>query len=74
MVYPEGTRRRKLSIDGDNLLPFKKGPFHLAKKLNFRIIPIVLSGSLRLLPKGHYLPKGGTLFMKYLEPIEKEEI
>ena len=30
-IAPEGTRRRKKSEDnGDHLLPFKKGPFHMA--------------------------------------------
>lgn len=48
-VSPEGTRRRKKSVGNiDQLLPFKKGPFHLAKNSKSSIIPIVWIGCKRL--------------------------
>lgn len=48
-ISPEGTRRRKNSTgDVEQLLPFKKGPFHLAKDSNASIIPVVWIGCRRL--------------------------
>jgi len=41
LIAPEGTRRRKASVDDceDNFLkPFKKGPFHLACNNNFPVL------------------------------------
>lgn len=49
IVSPEGTRRRSKSIgDGSELLPFKKGPFHLAKNSGCSITPLVYTGASRL--------------------------
>jgi 1-acyl-sn-glycerol-3-phosphate acyltransferase len=48
-IAPEGTRRRTLSTGSvDQLLPFKKGPFHLAKDAGASIIPVVYNGCSRL--------------------------
>lgn len=48
-ISPEGTRRRKKSIGSvEQLLQFKKGPFHLAKNSNAGIIPVVWMGCKRL--------------------------
>lgn len=48
-ISPEGTRRRKKSIGSvEQLLPFKKGPFHLAKNSKASIVPIVWTGCYRL--------------------------
>lgn len=48
-ISPEGTRRRKKSIGSvEQLLPFKKGPFHLAKNSKSSIIPVVWIGCNRL--------------------------
>ena len=51
-IAPEGTRRRTKSIgDVSQLLPFKKGPFHMAKHSNADIIPVVVNGARRLCTK-----------------------
>lgn len=47
IIAPEGTR----STTGQ-LLPFKKGPFHLWESLNGPIVPIVINGAFELLPPG----------------------
>jgi len=47
LAYPEGTRSRDGSI-----LPFKKGPFVLALQAGVPIVPVVIAGSLRVMPSG----------------------
>ena len=47
IVFPEGTR----SPDG-HLRRFKSGPFHLAVEAQVPIIPVTVSGSQRITPKG----------------------
>ena len=49
MIFPEGTRTR----DG-NVGNFKRGAFMLAKKYNFRILPVVLEGGHRAMPTGSW--------------------
>ncbi len=62
-VAPEGTRRRKASQDnGQHILPFKKGPFHLAKRAEANIIPVTYQGVNRLTSPGCWRP-GNFLMM-----------
>lgn len=65
MVYPEGTR----SLDG-RLLPFKKGPFHLAAETGFPIVPVTMLGTFEMMPKGKFASKGGTVTMIFHPPID----
>lgn len=55
-VFVEGTR----SPDG-RLLPFKKGPFFLAMESGVPVVPVTLSGTSALLPKGSLQLKAGTV-------------
>jgi 1-acyl-sn-glycerol-3-phosphate acyltransferase len=65
MVYPEGTR----STDGC-LLPFKKGPFHLAADSGFPIVPVTMLGTFEMMPKGKFASKGGTATVVFHPPID----
>ncbi len=47
LVYPEGTR----SLDG-RLSSFKKGPFFLAQQTGAPIVPVAISGTQHMMPKG----------------------
>lgn len=60
-IAPEGTRRRSNSIGPDQVLPFKKGPFHLARAIGTDIIPCAIIGSHRLWPPGQFFPSAGNV-------------
>jgi 1-acyl-sn-glycerol-3-phosphate acyltransferase len=64
-IYPEGTRSR----DG-RLLPFKKGPFHLAAETGFPVVPITILGTYELLPKGSWVAKPGTATLVFHDPVD----
>ncbi|HLF55348.1 MAG TPA: lysophospholipid acyltransferase family protein, partial [Thermoanaerobaculia bacterium] len=65
VFFPEGTR----SEDG-RLARFKKGGFMMARQLALPILPISISGSWRILPKGCLAPRPGTLRVRIHPPIE----
>ncbi len=64
-VYPEGTR----SPDG-RLLPFKKGPFHLAIETGVPVVPITMLGTYEMMPKGRMFTKGGTATVVFHPPMD----
>lgn len=68
VIFPEGTR----SFDG-RLLPFKKGGFMLAIQSGQPIVPISISGSYRVLPKGRWLVKPGTVTLTIHDPIPTDD-
>lgn len=65
VMFPEGTR----SSTGE-LLPFKKGAFVLALELGVPVIPIGISGSRSLMPKGSFLVRPGTMHVHIGRAIE----
>ena len=67
VIFPEGTR----SADG-RLLPFKRGGFLLAVKAKTAIVPITISGSSTLLPRGDWRLRGGEVEVIVSEPIDIE--
>ncbi len=64
-VFPEGTRSR----DG-RLLPFKKGPFHLAQEVGAPVVPVTILGSELLWPKGQRFPRPGTAKVIFHAPVD----
>ncbi|XP_066501472.1 1-acyl-sn-glycerol-3-phosphate acyltransferase beta isoform X2 [Hoplias malabaricus] len=64
-VFPEGTRNQK----GD-ILPFKKGAFHLAVQAQAPIIPIVFSSYSNFYLRKEKEFKSGTITLKILPKIE----
>lgn len=64
-VFPEGTRNQK----GD-LLPFKKGAFHLAVQAQAPIIPIVFSSYSNFYLRKEKEFKSGTITLKILPKIQ----
>jgi 1-acyl-sn-glycerol-3-phosphate acyltransferase len=67
-IYVEGKR----SLDG-KLLPFKKGPFHLAMESNVPVVPITISGSHDVMPKGRFALKAGTVSVIFHDAIEPKD-
>jgi 1-acyl-sn-glycerol-3-phosphate acyltransferase len=64
LVFPEGTR----SPDG-KLQPFKKGVFVMALKARVPIVPISISGSSKIMPKGKFLIHPGRVRITIHDPI-----
>ena len=64
IVFPEGTRS-----PGGSLRPFKSGPFHLAIEAQVPIIPVTVSGTQRITPKGSLVVHAGTAKITYGKPI-----
>jgi len=65
VIFPEGTR----SPDG-HLLPFKKGPFHLAMEANVPVIPVTLLGTFECWPKGTWKMRKGKTTVVFHPPID----
>jgi len=67
LVYPEGTR----SPDG-RLQQFKKGVFVMALKAHAPIVPISVSGSNKIMPKGKFVMRPGRIRITFHESISTE--
>lgn len=67
-IYPEGTRSR----DG-RLLPFKKGPFHLAMETGEPIVPVTILGTYEMMPKGSWIARSGTATLVFHPPIDPKQ-
>ena len=64
-IYVEGHR----SFDG-RLLPFKKGPFYLARECNVPVVPITISGTEAVMPKARFAIRPGMVTVQFHDPIE----
>src|SRR5208282_3702322 len=67
-IYVEGKR----SFDG-KLLPFKKGPFYLAMECGVPVVPITITGTLAVMPKGRFAIRPGMVTVNFHPPIEPQD-
>jgi 1-acyl-sn-glycerol-3-phosphate acyltransferase len=67
-VFPEGTRSR----DG-KLLPFKKGPFHLAMESGVPVVPMTILNSYELMPPGQDYVLPGTVRLIFHPPLDPRD-
>ena len=68
LIYPEGTR----SSDG-RLLPFKKGPFHLAMDSGVSVVPVTMLGTFESWPKTRFALRPGTATVIFHPPIDPHD-
>jgi 1-acyl-sn-glycerol-3-phosphate acyltransferase len=69
-IFPEGER----SFDG-KLLQFKDGPFRLACETNTPVLPIVIDGTMSILPRGGWRVNFQTpVYVKVLPPVYPREV
>ncbi|KAH8922814.1 1-acylglycerol-3-phosphate O [Atractiella rhizophila] len=67
VIFVEGTRS---NAQGPDLLPFKKGAFHLAVQAQVPIIPVVCENYWNMFQLKNSLFEPGEAHIKVLEPIE----
>jgi 1-acyl-sn-glycerol-3-phosphate acyltransferase len=67
-IYVEGKR----SFDG-KLLPFKKGPFYLAMECGVPVVPVTITGTRYVMPKGRFAIKPGVVTVNFHPPIEPQD-
>lgn len=65
VIFPEGTR----SVDG-RLLPFKKGPFHLAMESGVSVVPVTILGTFECWPRTRFALRPGTVTVVFHTPID----
>ena len=65
LIFPEGTR----SEDG-RVLPFKKGPFHLAMESGVPVVPVTLLGTFESWPKTSFGMRPGTATVLFHPPVD----
>lgn len=64
VVFPEGTRGYAYPLRS-----FKKGPFVLAIAAGVPVVPVILHGTLGIMPKGGWRIRSGVVDIHFLEPV-----
>lgn len=64
LIFPEGTRSR----DG-NLQPFKRGGFFLALAAGAPVVPVSVSGTFELMPRGSLFIRPGRIRVRFHPPL-----
>lgn len=70
-IFPEGTRSTLTTLD---LLPFKKGAFHLAKSGKIPVVPVVVSNTSNIFSASKKIFNRGTINIKVLEPLKTDQL
>ena len=68
LIFPEGTRSKQ-----GRLGMFKRGPFYLAMETGAPVVPVAISGTQRLMPKGSARIRRGTVQVQMLSPLWPRE-
>lgn len=69
VIFPEGTR----SADG-TVAPFKAGGLRLAMKAKVPIVPVTISGSKNIMPKGTSLIKSASVKVVISAPLLQDDV
>ena len=64
LVFPEGTRSKTGEVQS-----FKRGAFYLASHSGYPIVPITVNGTNKIMPKGSFRLKSGTIYLHFDKPI-----
>lgn len=65
LIFPEGTRSRDGKIQA-----FRRGGFFLALGAQAPIIPVSIRGAFRIMPRGRWVPRRGSVDLIFHAPIE----
>lgn len=69
LVFPEGTRSKTGVVQS-----FKRGAFYLAARSGYPIVPITINGTEKIMPKGTFKLKRGTIYLHFDKPIPTDNI
>jgi 1-acyl-sn-glycerol-3-phosphate acyltransferase len=65
LIFPEGTRSRDGKIQA-----FRRGGFFLALDTGAPIIPVSVRGAFRIMPRGRWVPRRGSVDIIFHAPVE----
>lgn len=70
-IFPEGTRSYSTSL---NILPFKKGAFHLARQGKIPVIPVVVSNTSTLMNPKWKVFNRGCIVARIMKPVPTDHL
>ncbi|MBX2975702.1 MAG: 1-acyl-sn-glycerol-3-phosphate acyltransferase [Ignavibacteriaceae bacterium] len=68
LLFAEGTRSKTGEVQ-----PFKRGAFYLAARVPYPIVPVSVSGTSKIMPKGEFRIVKGSIHVHYDKPIYSRE-
>lgn len=69
LLFAEGTRSKTGEVQA-----FKRGAFNLAAKIGAPIVPVSISGTAKILPKGKLNIKSGTIKVHFDKPLPTDNV
>lgn len=70
-MFPEGTRLGTKKLE---MLPFKKGAFHLAKQAQIPVVPVAVSNYLTIFHSGDMVFNRGEIVVEVLKPMATTDL